>query len=559
MEDSTGIPEDVVEHGEVFTRRWVVEFILDLCGYTADRDLVALRAVEPACGTGAFLGPMIERLSQSAKAYGYSLNDAGDAIRAFDLLPKNVEATRKMATAVLTAAGWDEAESEMVVSKWIATGDYLLRPAELGSVDFVIGNPPYIRLEDVPETRTLLYRAACQSMTGRADIYVGFIELGLRSLREGGRLGFIVADRWMRNQYGKQLRKMIGDGYSVDVTIQMHDVNAFEESVSAYPAVSVIRRAEQRAAVVANTTSRFGPDDAVAITEWVRGDRREPVLNDRYEISELPRWFRGEDLWPSGSPAVLALVEDLNERFYSLEDRTVGTRIGIGVATGADGVFVTRDSELVEPERLLPLSMAQDTTSGTLKPSGHYLVNPWDEGSLVDLADWPRLRRYFESQDGLLKRRNVAHRQPSRWYRTIDKVDHKLTAREKLLFPDMKMTSHPVYDPGGTYPHHNLYFIVSDTWDLKVLGGLLLSKVAEMTVGAYCVKMRGGTLRFQAQYLRRIRVPRPEDVSAKDADALAAAFEKRDTAAATEVAIRVYGLSEETASWLKSTNQVRSD
>ena len=74
----------------------------------------------------------------------------------------------------------------------------------------------------------------------------------------------------------------------------------------------------------------------------------------------------------------------------------------------------------------------------------------------------------------------------------------------------------PVLDTGGFYPHHNLYYVVSDKWDLEVLGGLLLSDIANLFVGAYCVKMRGGTYRFQAQYLRKIRVPAPDAVDARN-------------------------------------------
>ncbi len=51
------IPDRAVEHGEVFTRHWVVELILGLVGYTPDRDLARVKLVEPACGTGVFLGP----------------------------------------------------------------------------------------------------------------------------------------------------------------------------------------------------------------------------------------------------------------------------------------------------------------------------------------------------------------------------------------------------------------------------------------------------------------------------------------------------------------------
>lgn len=207
-------------------------------------------------------------------------------------------------------------------------------------------------------------------------------------------------------------------------------------------------------------------------------------------------------------------------------------------------MFVTQGAD-VEPDRLLPLSIVRDTTSGELSWSGHYLVNPWNGyGQLVDLDAYPKLRAYYRRHRAALSRRHVAGKQPARWYRTIDKVDHTLTARPKLLFPDMKLTIHPVLDEGGWYPHHNLYYVVSDTWDLRVLGGLLLSRVAQAFIEAYAVKMRGGTLRFQAQYLRRIRVPRPESISTEDRAALAYAFARRDRDAATEAALRVYGIAD---------------
>lgn len=97
-------------------------------------------------------------------------------------------------------------------------------------------------------------------------------------------------------------------------------------------------------------------------------------------------------------------------------------------------------------------------------------------------------------------------------------------------------------DYGNAYPHHNLYFVVSDAWDLEVLGGLLLSDVANLFVGTYCVKMRGGCYRFQAQYLRRIRVPDPESISSSHRRGLSAAFAERDGEAATHIALQLYGL-----------------
>ncbi|MEU5393542.1 Eco57I restriction-modification methylase domain-containing protein [Streptomyces iakyrus] len=539
------LPTEAVEHGEVFTRRWVVDLILDLLGYTADKDLCDVKLVEPACGSGAFLTAVASRISASCRTHDRPIADASTAVRALDLLERNVQKSRTVVEKQLVDEGWRTEEARKVAASWVEQGDYLLQPDADHRADYVVGNPPYIRLEDVPDHRMAAYRNACPTMGGRADIYVGFYEVALRSLNPGGRLGFICADRWMRNQYGRRLRQLVTRRFSVDLALVMHDVDAFDDQVSAYPAITIISNRPQDEAVAADTTRAFGSAQANDFADWYMSGTSESVTTTAFQAARMPHWFPDEDSWPAASPARLALLEELTERFRLLEDDKTGTRVGIGIATGADKVFLTEDDNLVESDRLLPMAMVRDTTSGTLNWHGTYLVNPWTaQGDLVDLTAYPRLATYFENHGSALRKRYVAVKQPQRWYKTIDKVDHRLTQRSKLLFPDMKLTIHPVLDEGGLYPHHNLYFIVSDVWDMRVLGGLLLSKIAEAFVEAYAVKMRGGTLRFQAQYLRKIRVPDPEEISESDKTALAEAFDKRDVEAATEAALRVYGLAE---------------
>ena len=172
--------------------------------------------------------------------------------------------------------------------------------------------------------------------------------------------------------------------------------------------------------------------------------------------------------------------------------------------------------------------------------SGHYLVDPWTPDGLVDLATFPKLRSYFEQHQERLRKRHVAKQRPQQWYRTIDRVNHRLTCLRKLYVPDIKDVITPVLDDGQTYPHHNLYYIVSRDWDAEVLGGLLMSAVGQFFVACYGVRMRGGYLRFQAQYLRRIRVPNIAELSARQADALRIAFRQRDVILATRVALEVY-------------------
>ena len=138
--------------------------------------------------------------------------------------------------------------------------------------------------------------------------------------------------------------------------------------------------------------------------------------------------------------------------------------------------------------------------------------------------------------------RHCAQKAPANWYRTIDRITPALAQRPKLLIPDIKGEAHIVFEDGRLYPHHNLYYVISDTWDLEVLGGLLLSKIAQAFIEAYCVRMRGGTLRFQAQYLKRIRVPDPVALDHDVAEALRTAFLERDQHAATQTAAIAYGI-----------------
>ncbi|MHB8245743.1 MAG: Eco57I restriction-modification methylase domain-containing protein [Acidimicrobiales bacterium] len=532
------------DYGEVFTRRWVVELILDLVQYVPERDLGSLTLVEPSCGTGAFLVPITERLIASAQLHGRDLTTLKGAIRAFDLLEANAERSRKAVANCLADAGMTLAAAEDIASAWIVTDDFLLQRDSALRADIVVGNPPYIRLESVPERTMDAYRKRCATMRGRADIYVGFIERGLELLRTGGSLGFIVADRWMHNQYGAHLRRLISGSYAVDTVVTMHDVDAFEEDVSAYPAVVVLRAGEQSGAVVVDATRRFDKASSGRLSNWVTKPASSRATGPGFKASRLKGWFPGDQLWPVGSPEQLEVVKELESRFPPLEDPRTGTRVGIGLATGCDEVYITNDPELVEEDRLLPLLQAADIADGESVWSGSFLVNPWDNQGLVDLSQRARLRRYLESHGERLRARHVARRRPSQWYRTIDRVDPSMLSRPKLLLPDIKSAAHPVLDRGTSYPHHNLYHVVSEAWDLEVLGGLLLSDVTNLLVGSYCVKMRGGCYRFQAQYLRRIRVPELSSVRPADARALTLAFRARDVAAATAVAVRVYGLGE---------------
>jgi hypothetical protein len=119
----------------------------------------------------------------------------------------------------------------------------------------------------------------------------------------------------------------------------------------------------------------------------------------------------------------------------------------------------------------------------------------------------------------------------------------ELVTKPKLLIPDIAGANEVAYDEGRFYPHHNLYFVTSDSWNLEVLGGLLSSRVALFFVWSYAVKMRGGYLRFQAQYLRRIRLPAPDSLTPALQASIKKAFRQHAFAKLDGLALDAYGLT----------------
>ena len=534
------------ERGAVFTRRWMVDMILDLVGYLPeDWDLGDRRALEPAVGHGAFLIPMVERLLKSARKHGRNPLKLADCIVATDIDADAVATTREAVQATLRAEGLDAKGARLLAFAWVREADFLDPGPDVGVFDYACGNPPYVRLEAMNADSLGRYRELWSAMTGRADLYVGFLQAALEALKPGGRLGVICADRWMRNQYGAALREMIHRSCSLDFTLVLHDVDAFEDRVAAYPAVTLLSRTSQGPALVADADADFGATSAARLVKtYRRGVRRTRATQlvpagEHFSAAWMDGWFDGAASWPSGRPEDLARVAGWQERFPSLTD--TGVEMGVGIATGADGVFIREHRGNVEEDRLLRIVAGRHISDGHLRWAGQYLINVWDEGGqLVDLDGYPGLAAYLRRHKQALTGRFVAQRDPGRWWRTIDRVKPGLAESPKLLLPDLKQRLHPVLDEGGHYPGHSVYYLTSDSWDLEVLGGLLLTTMANAFIDAYSVRMANGYVRVTSQYLRRIHLPASESVPEDVAEALRDAFRHRNHQAA-DAAVVVIG------------------
>lgn len=534
--------------GAIFTRPEVVDFILDLAGYTEDQPLHKKRLLEPSFGGGDFLLPAVDRLLtawRAAKDKGPALDDLGDAIRAVELHRETFDSTHAALIALLTQHGLPAGTAQDLANRWLTQGDFLLAPLH-GPFDFVVGNPPYVRQELIPAPLLAEYRARYQTMYDRADLYIPFIERSLSALATGGSLGFICADRWMKNRYGGPLRRMVAEQFHLKIYVDMVGTDAFRSEVSAYPAITIISREPPGTTRIAHRPAI----ERAMLTTLARDLRATPLPKHSGPVREQALVADGAEPWLLESSDQMALIRRLERQFPTLEE--AACKVGIGVATGADKAFIGDFDTLdVEPDRKLPLVTTRDILSGEVHWRGQGVINPFADGAgLVDLRHYPRLHRYLEARQAIIAGRHCAQKSPDNWYRTIDRITPALASTPKLLIPDIKGEAHIVFEEGRLYPHHNLYYVTSAEWDLRALQAVLLSAVTRLFVATYSTKMRGGFLRFQAQYLRRIRIPRWVDVPATLRAELIEAAIARDVQACTRAVFRLYGLSPEERSAL---------
>ncbi len=301
--------------GAIFTRAEVVDFVLDLAGYSGDQPLHEKRLLEPSFGGGDFLLPAVRRLLgawRSARKTSSVLEDLGDALRAVELHRETFHSTCVAVVSLLKREGIDERTAKSLADRWLVQGDFLLAPLD-GQFDFVVGNPPYVRQELIPAALLAEYRDRYHTMFDRADIYIPFIERSLSVLAKGGCLGFICADRWMKNRYGGPLRSLVADQFHLKIYVDMVDTPAFHSDVIAYPAITIISREAPGATRIAHRP----PIDRTTLTTLADALRASNLPKDSGLVRELAKVVNGSEPWLLESTNQMSLIRRLEKQAVS--------------------------------------------------------------------------------------------------------------------------------------------------------------------------------------------------------------------------------------------------
>lgn len=552
-------------------------------GAAVERYRDALRrftVVDPACGSGAFLITALRYLEaawrnteplRDVTAPSEPMHDfLATAIHGVDINPSSVEIAQ-LALWLHTARS-DRALSSL--DGTVRPGNSLVPPAFFigvqedafddagrervnafdwraafpevfahGGFDAVVGNPPYVKLQNFraahPDVADWLINGRvnarnpyASTRTGNFDLYLPFIEMGLRLLRPSGRMGYIAPSVWTVNDYGEGLRRLVAHGQHLDRWLDFRSYQVFEEA-TVYTALQFFSRS---------------PTNAIQVAEAPRGPSQVPP--DPWVAGATLAWGEQDhgDRWLMLAGEARALINRLAQDCCPLT--AVSTQIFVGVQTSADAIFhldrLGRGRYRCRPpgsprppayEVEIEDGIMRPLVSGAeakryLQPSSiTYVLFPYAQNAAGQMrlipeakmmGDYPNAWAYLNSFKRVLERRelNVAADGTEtgpvlndRWYgyvylKNLDKQD-----RSKLVIPRLVDRLVAAYDEFGDVCLDNVDVggvLVGEGTDPWFLLGILNAPVLNFIFRRVSKPFRGNYFSANRQFIAHLPIPRAD-------------------------------------------------
>lgn len=370
-----------------------------------------------------------------------------------------------------------------------------------GGFDVVVGNPPYVRQELISTQKEYL-QGHYQVFHGMADLYSYFIERSMKLLNPNGVYGVIVANKWMRANYGEPLRRFL-KAHTLYEIIDFGDLPVFETATT-YPCIIVAGNPGKEIGPIKLTlakTLKFN-----SLTEYV--DQNFGPLN-KDSLSDAGWSLAGEieqNIIKKISQAGKPLGEYVNRKIYR------------GVLTGLNEAFVidgeTKERLIAEDpkseEIVKPFLVGRDIKRYSNPINTKYLIFT-RRG--IEIKKYQAILSYLEEFRSQLtpkpvdwKGENWSGRKPGpyKWYEIQDVIDyHEEFNQFKIILPEIALRMQATYDNGKHFSGDTTYIIPIDD---KYLLGIMNSNLFHFYFSKISSSIRGGYLRFKRQYLETVPI-----------------------------------------------------
>lgn len=391
-----------------------------------------------------------------------------------------------------------------------------------GGFDWVMGNPPYIRIQALREfssQETDIIRENYEVVKkGNPDIYVAFIRRSLDKLKTNGTLGFIVSNKFMVTDYGAPIRNVLGQHAFVDYIVDFGDKQVFE-GASTYTCILVAQKSNREGKTDVRVVD-VDPAPGVLAPSVLRGVTDFKV--DLRSFGDSPWEWRG------------SVKEEARSGFKRLDELC---EIFQSIATSDDGVFVLKDPEShgqytsgfskalnqrVEVEKALVRTFirGREIRRSATEATNNILIFPYEEQDPYQLISWSRLKKsfpkaaaYLEKCRSRLKARQRGNYDLSKWYGYIYAKNHAQMGLPKLMVQRIAPRATMALDLEGKYFYSSGYGIAirnqskNSDHQYFFLQALLQSPTVDRIVWNRAAKLRGGYIEYRKQYISDLLIP----------------------------------------------------
>lgn len=367
--------------GQYYTPAEVVELICRLTIQSED-DMV----LDPGCGSGGFLVGAYKRLSGLKEEpdhqelldqlKGFDINRFPAHLSAINLALQNLEEkTRNVGVEVEDFFLVDPNQVRMAFgSRAGVGGDEEAGTHEIEAFDAVVGNPPYIRQEQIADKERCRRHldSVGADLDKRSDIYSYFFTHATRFLEEGGRLGYITSDRWLSVKYGEALQDFLLEKFKIKAIVNFCKQQFKIPLIST--CVVILERCtdgtERDNNVVQMLQLKEASDiDDLVVTLQKDRDPNQIIEEDTHRLVTLQQEdLKHEDKWGRFLWAPSAYWSVMKEApLVSLSELS---RVAYGIKTGANAFFYFREDQEwedwgIDPEFITPLLKHHAEMDGT--------------------------------------------------------------------------------------------------------------------------------------------------------------------------------------------------
>ncbi|MBS0174240.1 MAG: Eco57I restriction-modification methylase domain-containing protein [Nitrospira sp.] len=449
-----------------------------------------------------------------------------------------------------------------------------------GGFDIVVGNPPYVRQENLDAIDQNTFQHAFKEVfSGTADLYAFFFQRSHQLLKHQGQLGFITSNGFTKRDWGVNLSKFLATQFEIHHAIDFGELKVFEATVEPY--VVVMTKKEPAAdhrfkghfifcQVVNRIPTRRAKFGTLSEVRLVLEEQMADILE--HERVELPQSRLTTNGWRLGEPEVLDLYAKLLALpgAKPLGDFAAG-RMYYGIKTGLNEAFVIDEAtknDLIRQDKaskdlIKPWLRGKDVKRWKPAWAGKYVIAVQNSGDADCDQPWSRLdagqekaaEAKFKQAYPAIWAHMKAHEAKLRpradqgkfWWELRACAYYEAFSKPKIVWPSINRTIRFAWDADGTHVNDKCNMIVGHPeWLLGVLNSELLTFL-------YCMltsQIRGSFMELKTSYISPVPIVDPSKYDQSELTGLVRSLRTADPEAVpalearlNDLVYRIYGLS----------------